>query len=77
MAPKQQNATNRERAAEQNPWGGGDRPEGAAPPSAGSNAGEFAEGASSAEASADPNYMYSSGTAHNGSAPAAGSGEGY
>lgn len=77
---EQQNATNRERAAENIPWGGsvagGDRPESAGP--AGSGAGEFAEGAGSAEASGDPNYMYSSsGTAHNGSAAAGGSGDAY
>ncbi|TQW00259.1 hypothetical protein V2A60_001359 [Cordyceps javanica] len=79
---EQQNATNRERAAENVPWGGsvagGERPESAGPAAAGSGTGEFADGASGAEAPADPNYMYSSGgTAHNGSAPATGPGEGY
>ncbi|OAR00128.1 hypothetical protein LLEC1_06584 [Akanthomyces lecanii] len=78
---EQQNATNRERAAENVPWGGsagGERPESSGPGTAGSATGEYAEGAGSTEASADPNYMYTSaGTAHNGSAPAAGSAEGY
>lgn len=78
---QQQNATNRERAAENIPWGGsvgGERPESSGPGTAGSATGEYAEGAGSTEASADPNYMYTSGgTAHNGSAPAAGSAEGY
>lgn len=71
---QQQNQTNRDRAMESNPWGasmmGGERADGTA--GAGSNAGDFPEGATGADA-ADPNYMYAAGGAHNGAA----GGEGY
>lgn len=68
---QQQNQSNRERVME-NTWGGsmmpGEKAEGA-------GSSEFATGevTNSADAGADPNYMYSSHAAHNGG----GAGEGY
>ncbi|KAF4505165.1 hypothetical protein G6O67_007141 [Ophiocordyceps sinensis] len=66
---EQQNQSNRDRAME-NTWGNSMMPGEKGEPSAAGDYEYAAEGSANADGSADPNYMYTSHTAHNGASAA-------